>query len=218
LGEEIVARFSAKNEPGPDSPDLLTRWIANEIAAALTAVDRSKSAAARNRAVEHATNLILSLWSHRSDWPQGWPPEPTRGMIAQLTKSRRHEAPPDPTGSPWIYRLEDLTDLWAEEARLWWKLGLLELGVEDQRQILALGLAADDEFDLRRIKQDVELHDEAKAWLRSNNATAAKKARVVIERRLKQIASRRKKLNAEVLEAARPTSRSQGKGKPRKAA
>jgi hypothetical protein len=212
LGKEIVARLGARSEPSPDNPDLLSRWIANEIAASLTAVDRARSATARNRAVDHATDLILRLWRHRSDWPQGWPPEPARGMLAQLTKRRRHEASSDPTGSPWVDRFEEMTDLWAEEARLWWKLGLLELGVEDQRKIIALGLAAEDEFDLDRIRQDVELHDEAKAWLRANDALAATKAKAVIEKRLKQIATRRRKLNGEVLRSARPSARSRKRG------
>lgn len=165
----------------------------------------ARSATARNRASAHAVDLILRLWRHRSDWPQGWPPPTAKAMIDQITPRPSWEGSPDPTGSPWIDRFDETSGLWQEEARLWWALGLLEVGVEPQRAAADLaGLAgAEEEADLEMMRRDVELHDEVERWLKENGASTAAKARALIEKRLDEIAAARRRLNREVVGEAR---------------
>jgi hypothetical protein len=206
LGEEIIARLGEEGGGRRvDEPNLLSRWIAHEIANSLQAVERSRSVAARNRAVQHATDLILKLWQTRSSWPEGWPPETARAIIDQITSRPSWEGDPEPTGSPWVDRFREMFGLWQQELRLWWMLGLLETGVDSQRSAAALATEDDDAADLALIKRDVELHDEVVSWLKSHGAGSAPKAKALIEKRLREIAAARRKLNAEVSEQARPT-------------
>lgn len=179
----------------------------------MRAVRGARSATARNRASAHAVDLILRLWRHRSDWPQGWPPPTARAIIDQITPRPSWEGSPDSAGSPWIDRFDEAFGLWQEEARLWWALGLLEVGVKPQCAAANLaGLAgAEEEPDLEMMRRDVELHDEVERWLKENGASTAAKARVLIEKRLDEIAAARRGLNQEVMgEAAAAPRRRRG--------
>jgi hypothetical protein len=199
LGEQIVQALDLPEERSAAEPDLLSRWIAHEIAGAMKEVDRARSAAARQRAVRHATDLILSLWEHRAVWPSGWPPEPARARIEQLDY-RRADDPVEKTGSPWIDGFLDLFALWVDEGRLWWKLGLLEQGVEEERAALETLPQTDDEgVDLDLLKRNVQLHDTARAWLEENNADSQAKTKALVETTFKRIAAERRRLQKTAL-------------------
>lgn len=211
MGEQIVNGLDPSAKRSPAEPDLLSRWIAHEIADAMKAVDRARSAVARQRAVRHATDLILSLWEHRSAWPSGWPPEPARARIEQLD-DRRSGNSAKKTGSPWLDRFLDLFSLWLDEGRLWWKLGLLEKGVEEERIALeALPKAEDEEFDLEILEREIKLHDAAQAWLDENDASTKAKAKALVEKTFGQIATQRRALQKEALAAMKSPRSSPGR-------
>jgi hypothetical protein len=220
LGEEIVARLPDRGRRRRvDEPDLLSRWIVHEVAASMRAVRGARSATARNRASAHAVDLILRLWRHRSDWPHGWPPPTAKAMIDQITPRPSWEGRPDPTGSAWIDRFNEAFALWQEEARLWWSLGLLEVGVDPLRAAVDLAGLGDveEEPDLEMMRRDVQLHDEVKRWLRENGATTTAKARELVKKRLGEIAAARRRLNREVTNKARTAPRrsaTTGPGEP----
>lgn len=177
----------------------------------MKAVDQARSAVARQRAVRHATDLILSLWEHRSAWPNGWPPEPARARIEQLD-NRRSRNSAKKTGSPWLDRFLDLFSLWLDEGRLWWKLGLLEKGVEEERVALeALPKAEDEEFDLEILEREIKLHDAAQAWLDENDASTKAKAKALVEKTFGQIATQRRALQKEALAAMKSPRSSPGR-------
>lgn len=177
----------------------------------MKAVDQARSAVARQRAVRHATDLILSLWEHRSAWPNGWPPEPARARIEQLD-NRRSRNSAKKTGSPWLDRFLDLFSLWLDEGRLWWKLGLLEKGVEEERIALeALPKAEDEELDLEILEREIKLHDAAQAWLDENDAITKAKAKALVEKTFGQIATQRRALQKEALAAMKSPRSSPGR-------
>ena len=194
MGEQIVVALEAgKRRPG--EPDLLSRWIAQEVARAIAAAERSRTEAARREAITHASDLILKLWEHRSDWPDGWPPEDARRRAEQFTQSRATDAEPGKSGSPWLDRLRELEDIWLEEGLLWWRLGLLETGVETSRNLVeALPEDRRSGPDIDLIRREVKLRDLGEAWLRERGADTKQKARELIEETLEEHARRRHEL------------------------
>ena len=83
LGERIVASLSKQNGRRRDH-DPLTRWMAHEIAGAMTAVKKARSAKARRDVVTYASELILKVWAARQRWPEGWPPKSARERMSRL--------------------------------------------------------------------------------------------------------------------------------------
>ena len=207
MGEQIVVAIEAgKRRPG--EPDLLSRWIAQEVATAIAAVERSRTNATRREAVTHASDLILKLWEHRSHWPNGWPPADARRRAEQLTQPSAMEANPETSGSPWLDHLRDLEGIWLEEAVLWWQLGLLETGVETSRKLVE-ALPADQRTgtDIDVIRKEVKLRDLGEAWLKAGGANTKQKARELVEKTLKGHAQKRSELlNATLAKMKSPRS------------
>src|SRR5438132_2522606 len=70
LGDRIVRDLALDQ-----STDTVGRWMAHRVAELIDAAKKARGNAARARADANATELILRLWAHRSNWPKGWPPE-----------------------------------------------------------------------------------------------------------------------------------------------
>lgn len=185
--------------------------MAQEVAGAMKQVNAARSAVARRRAVAAATELILSLWEHRSRWPQGWPPRGAELRVGLLTtRAHPYQPPPATTGSAWIDRAEELFRISTEEYQLAYAMGLIEQGVDDSRQAVeAAGpyLAGDNEpADIAALRREVELHDEL---LRSAGGAGAKTKAAIrqfADREFKRLASERRKLLQELL-SSRPRRR-----------
>lgn len=144
MGERIVAQLGLE-----DSVDTLGRWIAHRVAELLIRAEDEEE-----KAKVAATDLILRLWAHRSDWPQGWPPPETEKLRERL------EAPlfparavPDDDGSRWLGRLSELQRLQHDEYQVWLRLALVEADIENEIA-QAEGQAddlQDDELSLLRL-------------------------------------------------------------------
>lgn len=196
-----------------NDPDLLTRWIAHQLAEVIATVEKARSARARNEALLTATELVCCLWRHRTSWPDGWPPEPARRRLAQLETPRASWLPAEPrTGSAWIDRIAELEELSRAEKRLWWQIGLLETGVEDQRDALArLPDDADELDDLVWLRSEIRLHDDAFAWVREEKLRSRKAVRERAAAELAKLAERRAALVAEVVASRGPAHRKRNK-------
>lgn len=82
LGARIVDELGAT-----ESTDTLTRWMAHRAAELLAAADDERargSAADAEAAAQRCQDAILTLWHHRSSWPQGWPPPRARKITELL--------------------------------------------------------------------------------------------------------------------------------------
>lgn len=109
--------------------DTLGRWMAHRLAELMQTAEKDEEAKAE------ATDLILRLWKHRSNWPEGWPPPKTESVRRALEPVSSFPAgrEEDETGSdPWLRRVPRLTWLQDEEREVWRDLALLDLdlGVE----------------------------------------------------------------------------------------
>lgn len=183
------------------------RWMAHEVAGAMTAVKKVKSAKARREAISHASDLILKVWAERGNWPEGWPPKSARQRYSQLedhtpfSRETREES-----GSAWIDRFGELHDIGIEEQRIWWMVGLLEHGVDDVRAALdstPLGSQEGDDFESLRF--ELKLYEQAEAWAASNSNGERNSVRKAARRELDKLAGQRRKLLAEVLASDAPT-------------
>jgi hypothetical protein len=119
--------------------DTLGRWMAHRLAELMQTAENDEEAKAE------ATDLILRLWEHRSDWPEGWPPPKTESVRRALEPVSPFpaERDEDEDGSdPWLRRVPRLTRLQEEEREVWRDLALLDLdlGVE----LEGIGMVGDD--------------------------------------------------------------------------
>lgn len=185
--------------------------MAHQLAELLRGIRQARSARGRHEAVSTATEVITRLWRHRSDFPDGWPPDAARRRMDSLTPRSNHWDPtPAPTGSAWVDRFRELSQLAMEEMQLWWKLALLETGVEDQRELLARipEPARDEEEpeDIQWLRTELKLHDEAAAWASQHKARTRAAVRELAAEAFAEIAARRATLIAESV-SARPYRR-----------
>jgi len=84
---------------------------------------------------DQASDLILRLWSHRSDWPHGWPPANAEVVRHALVRRQRRLEENDPANmkaGPWIGRFGKLARLQEEELDIWRRLGLSALDFSDE--------------------------------------------------------------------------------------
>jgi hypothetical protein len=222
LGELIVESLSRPDDQR-DEPDLLSRWISHELSAAIAAVEIARSAKARREAIASATDLIVRLWAHRTHWPRGWPPEAAKRRISQLeSRITAWAESPESSGSAWFDGAKDLDLVAVQELQLWWQLGLLEQGVEAQRALLdRLPEPADDEpesDDIRLLRREIELHDEAKAWAEAHEAKTTADVRELARARFRALAAQRSKLVRKTLATTPPkTAARRSAKKPAKA-
>lgn len=82
LGARIVDELGAT-----ESTNTLTRWIAHRAAELLTAAEDARehgTTADAITATQQCQDAILTLWQHRSSWPQGWPPPRARKVTELL--------------------------------------------------------------------------------------------------------------------------------------
>ena len=159
LGRAIVSQLNI------DEYDTLGRWMAFRLAELL---DRAEEDDSSRHA---ATDLVLRVWGHRSDWPNGWPPDTARKQFAWLF-------PPDPTQPRASLSTEEqlmktIVHELTREYRFWFKLlsgpGLnlthdeeIVLATEPMstqeliRKLTALGLHDDAEADEIRVDEELE--------------------------------------------------------------
>ncbi len=119
--------------------DTLGRWMAHRLAELMQTAENDEEAKAE------ATDLILRLWEHRSDWPEGWPPPKTESVRRALEPVSPFPAERDEDeaeSDPWLRRVPRLTRLQEEEREVWRDLALLDLdlGVE----LEGIGMLGDD--------------------------------------------------------------------------
>jgi hypothetical protein len=202
LGERIIESLNPMpREHG--EPDLLTRWICHEVADALAAVNRARSARARSQAVQQAAHLVMLLWEHRSHWPSGWPPHQIRDQLAQLEpRTGPFDRDPEPSGSPWFDALRKLNAIGDTERLRFVQMGLIEQGVDDERAALDVApraLAEDERDDVETMKRLVRIHDAATEWLQENNARTSAEVRDFLGREFRRLASARRRLVTDLL-------------------
>jgi len=123
--------------------------MAHRVAELIDRANKAGSAKARSEAAAEATDLVLRLWAHRSNWPKGWPPQTAAKVLAALDPER-HEGHGPPSGSPWIDSLHRLADLQTSEWRLWMDFGLLDLDLGAEQRALS-----DPSGDLRPDEREV---------------------------------------------------------------
>jgi hypothetical protein len=203
LGERIVASLSKRNGRRRDHDPLMS-WMAHEIAGAMTAVKKARSAKAKRETVAHASDLILKVWAERSNWPEGWPPKSARERFSRLAN---HTAFPrearEESGSAWIDRFGEIHDIGIEEQRIWWMVGLLERGVDDIRAALDdVPLSAQVGDDFESLRLELKLYEEAEVWAATNTKGNRAKLRDAAKRELGKLSTRRRRLLSEVLESA----------------
>ncbi|MFT3863838.1 MAG: hypothetical protein QM729_06155 [Solirubrobacterales bacterium] len=205
LGERIVASLSRQNGRRREH-DPLTRWMAHEIAAAMTAVKKARSAKSRRDAAAYASDLILKVWAARERWPEGWPPKSARERMSRL-----ETAPPfahverEDSGSAWIDRFGQLHDIGIEEQRIWWMVGLLERGIDDVRDALdGVPPTRQEGDDFKSLQLELKLYEQAQAWA-ADNSGRSKDVRKAAKTELGKLAKKRRELLAEVLASDPPT-------------
>lgn len=82
LGARIVDELGAT-----ESTNTLTRWIAHRAAELIAAAEDARehgTTADAMAATQQCQDAILTLWQHRSSWPQGWPPPRARKVTELL--------------------------------------------------------------------------------------------------------------------------------------
>jgi hypothetical protein len=123
LGELIVAELGLD-----ESTDTLSRWMVHYIAEVITRADKGS-----RKDKEAAADLILRLWDHRTNWPNGWPPEEAEEFRLRL-RDDRYPKRSDPTegGNPWLARIGELSELHHEEYKVWRRLAFAEASFEDE--------------------------------------------------------------------------------------
>lgn len=85
---------------------------------------------------EQASDLILRLWSHRSDWPHGWPPARAEAVRHVVDRRKRRLQESDGSANkeagPWIGRFDKLSRLQEDELDVWKQLGLAAFDFSDE--------------------------------------------------------------------------------------
>lgn len=204
MGELITKCLDARDSDRGFDP--LVYWMVQEIAAAMAAVEKARSEAARRKAVEAASDLILKVWQERSSWPSGWPPESIARRVACIERTRPRRAPLKPSGSPWADRLTELESLWLREASLWWKMGLLEIGADDAKALVGLLPdvdGAEQDSDIEIVNFELDLLSEALQEASEAGTRSIASRRDQANKELRKISAERRKLLKEVL-AQRP--------------
>lgn len=137
LGDRIVRDLGLD-----ESTDTLGRWMAHRVAELIDGANTARGNDARARAATDATELILRLWAHRSNWPEGWPPASAVKVLSTLDRDpyKRESAP---SGSPWLDSLSRLTDLQASERRIWVGVSLFDFDLNNE-----VGALEDDSAEL----------------------------------------------------------------------
>ena len=101
LGQHLVRELGLA-----ESTDTLARWIAHEIAEAMTAVAVARSEPERASARREALHLIARLWEHRAQLPNGAHPlAPFRAMLGAISLFTEDDSRPW-----WGYRHSDQTE------------------------------------------------------------------------------------------------------------
>jgi len=208
LGERIVKSLRSSLRDRGDH-DLLTRWICHEVTESMAAVNKAKNARAHNQAVRAATDLILLLWEHRSDWPEGWPPKAVQTRLARLERrTSRWDPEPEPSGSVWFDAIRQLDLIEHNEYRLVLQVGLLEDGVEDVRALLdelpAKPYGEEDPEDIQTLKRQVALHDEAREWATNEGAETNAEVRALVEGEFRKLARDRRVLIQSLVKSPEP--------------
>lgn len=179
-----------------DDPDLLSRWMAHEIAEAMYAADAEGPG---SPAADRARTLILELWERRTTWPRGWPPEEAvkqlRGLAPANAPFPRVEVD---AGSPWLAHAAGLMRIASDESRTFLMAGLLQTGVDAQRE--ALKGATGDDDDVWTLRRLVDLHDEALRWAADADGTTPEEVAALARAELELLAARRQELIAAVIE------------------
>lgn len=202
MGDRIVRELALD-----DSTDTLGRWMAHRVAELIDRGNKTTTDKARNKAAAEATELILRLWAHRSNWPEGWPPQSAVKVLAALDP-QPYRAKGQPSGSPWIDSLHRLADLQTRERHLWIDFGLLDLELEAEQRALR-----DDSGDLRDDEREVlerliRQRDLAAREHFDDTVPASSKARAEVGRRkLAELGSERQELITEVSGADRKVRR-----------
>jgi hypothetical protein len=107
--------------------------MAHHVAELMERADNGDGDAARE-----ASQLILDLWSRRSDWPEGWPPRRSAYAIERLAEAAEpieSQFPPDDREQedgedPWLMRLGTIARLLGDELAVWRRLALVGLDVD----------------------------------------------------------------------------------------
>ena len=175
----------------------------------MAAVHKAKSARAHNQAVRAATDLILLLWEHRSNWSEGWPPKAVQARLAQLEpRTSQWDPEPEPSGSVWSDAIRQLDAIEHCEYRLVLQVGLLEDGVEDVRALLdalpATPYGEEDPADMETLKRQVALHDEARKWATSQGAETVEELRALAQGEFRKLARNRRVLIQSLVKSPEP--------------
>jgi hypothetical protein len=202
LGDRIVRDLALD-----ESTDTVGRWMAHRVAELIDAAKKARGNAARARAAADATDLILRLWAHRSNWPKGWPPESAVKILAALDRDsyRRESAP---SGSPWLDALSRLADVQTSERRLWFGVSLFDFDLRaeidaledestdltDEERTVLEGLVRERDWVTRKV------FDGAVPRSKGRRAETA-------QSHLAALQTAREALIAEVLQAVRKPSR-----------
>jgi hypothetical protein len=182
--------------------------MAHEIADALTAAHADGHG---SPAADRARRLILDVWTHRTAWPYGWPPE-------QAVRRLRALAPAETLGereadaeSPWLDQIAQLQRIAAEETRLWIMAGLLQTGVDAETG--GVNLALDDDDDVWALRRMVDLHDQATRWAEEAGASEPGAIHELVVGQMGTLADeRRRLLDAIIAAGARAPDDGGGRG------
>lgn len=197
LGELIVEELGLT-----DSTDTLGRWMAHRLADLMKSAESAAKEAEREKARQAASDLIIALWDHRAGWPNGWPPRATAALSRDKSRFARRE---EPTGSPWLDSLSELSQLQAREREIWTDLGLLDFDVESERRAARELIGEDATEERAAVELILRAWDSAAKDMRESigdESTSPEARATAAIARLKKLDTERRKLRERILQQA----------------
>lgn len=153
LGQHLVRELGLS-----DSTDTLGRWLAHEIAEAMTAVAQASTARQRATARREAIHLITTLWEHRDKLPgRTYPIAPFREILAAISLFTEDES-----RVWWGYRRKDPAEAMVFRAFSKLMPCLLLLHAPDVDEVPGPGSAAYEHLE----QDERAILDAVRDWLR----------------------------------------------------
>ena len=111
-----MSRSSLSSKRKKNRSTHLSRWMSHRLAELLLAGRRYEEAD------READESDPKLWSHRSAWPDGWPPPATERLRRGLAEPEGSHPPNTPKDKSFLACLQELGEPQSKEYAIWLRL------------------------------------------------------------------------------------------------